>query len=102
MASHRWGIEGVGKGLGGSFLSDAQAKHSGNPPDDTLLRDTAKELEQLFDEFQVNPAARRWRGRVATLSHDVVLHSRCATRSLRRTAKRATRSHQVFASSVCS
>jgi len=48
----RWAIDGVGKGLGGSFLSDAHARHSGNPPDDTLLRDTAKELEQLFDEFQ--------------------------------------------------
>ena len=39
------------------MLNDAtpsQKSAVGNAPDDTLLRDTAKELEQLFDEFQAN------------------------------------------------
>ena len=47
---------GIGKGLGGSYLVDnSKTGHSAEllQPDDHLLRDTAKELEQLFDEFQV-------------------------------------------------
>jgi len=45
-------LPGIGQGLGGQYLNDQQKSSVGNPPDDTLLRDTAKELEQLFDEFQ--------------------------------------------------
>jgi len=52
MSRRAWAIDGVGKGLGGSYLADAQVARNAAAPDDGLLRDTAKELEQLFDEFQ--------------------------------------------------